>query len=182
MSKQYGFLIDTDGCYGCKTCAMACKSENNTPANVAWRKVREFRTESPMSQTFITMSCNHCDEPKCAEVCPANTYTKREDGIVVQDHDKCIGCQMCIMACPYDSPSYDPSTGKTSKCNLCVDRLDKGLQPRCVESCPGGVLKFGEISELRKQHAMNWVELEERFAMPDHTITGPNIVIIAKSL
>ena len=181
MTKQYGFLIDTDACYGCKTCTLACKSENNLPTDMIWRKVREHLTQSPNSQTFISMACNHCDKPKCMEVCPAKTYSKREDGIVVQDHNKCIGCQMCIMACPYDAPKFDSATGKTSKCNLCAERLDEGLKPRCVESCPGGVIQFGEISELRKQHATNWSELENRFNMPDHRITQPNIVIIAKS-
>lgn len=68
-----------------------------------WRRVREFNEDQPNAQAFITMSCNHCDDPQCLKVCPADTYTKREDGIVVQDHDKCIGCQMCIMACPYNA-------------------------------------------------------------------------------
>ena len=181
MAKQYGFLINADACYGCSTCTLACKSENMTPDGVSWRKVREHITQNPNALKFISMACNHCDKPKCMEVCPARTYSKRDDGIVVQDHNKCIGCQMCIMACPYSAPSYDAKRGKTSKCNLCAERLDDGLQPRCVESCPGGVLKFGEISELRKQYPMNWQEIEERFGMPDHRITQPNVVIIARS-
>lgn len=177
MTTQYGFFIDVDGCYGCKTCTMACKSENATPEGVSWRKVREHTSENPNSQDFISMACNHCDEPQCAKVCPAKTYTKRDDGIVVQDHEKCIGCKMCIMACPYNTPSYDAARGKTSKCDLCADRIDKGQQPRCVESCPAGVLKFGDIEELRKQYPMDWAVLESRFNMPSHTISRPNIVI-----
>ncbi len=106
---------------------------------------------SPNAQAFITMSCNHCDDPQCLKVCPADTYTKRADGIVIQDHDKCIGCQMCIMACPYNAPVYDPVEGKTSKCNMCADRIDEGLKPRCVESCPTGAIEFGEIEDLRQK-------------------------------
>lgn len=124
------------------------------------------------------MSCNHCDDPQCLKVCPADTYTKRADGIVIQDHDKCIGCQMCIMACPYNAPVYDPVEGKTSKCNMCADRIDEGLKPRCVESCPTGAIEFGEIEDLRQKHITNWALLEKRYGVPDHTISHPNIVII----
>lgn len=178
MTKQYGFLIDMQNCYGCKTCSMACKSENMTPLGVLWRRVRECRTDEPNTQAFISMSCNHCDDPQCMKVCPAGTYTKRADGIVVQDHERCIGCRMCIMACPWSAPVYDPQEGKTSKCNLCAERLDEGLLPCCVESCPAGVLRFGDIEELRKEYTTEWTVLEKRYGLPDHTISGPNIVII----
>lgn len=178
MAKQYGFLIDIKRCYGCKTCSMACKSENQTPPGVLWRRVRDYETDSPNSEGFISMSCNHCDDPQCMKVCPADTYHKRADGIVVQDHEKCIGCRMCIMACPYNAPVFDPQEGKTSKCNMCAERLDEGLPPRCVASCPAGVLKFGEIEELRKIHTTDWAVVEARYHMPDHRISGPNVVII----
>ena len=176
--KQYGFLINSKDCYGCRTCSMACKSENVTPPGVLWRRVREFNEDLPNAQAFITMSCNHCDDAQCLKVCPADTYTKRADGIVIQDHDKCIGCQMCIMACPYNAPVYDPVEGKTSKCNMCADRIDEGLKPRCVESCPTGAIEFGEIEDLRQKHITNWALLEKRYGVPDHTISHPNIVII----
>lgn len=178
MTKQYGFLIDIKRCYGCKTCSMACKSENQTPPGVLWRRVREYETDGPNSEGVISMSCNHCDDPQCMKVCPADTYHKRPDGIVVQDHEKCIGCRMCIMACPYNAPVFDPQEGKTSKCNMCAERLDEGLPPRCVASCPAGVLKFGDIEELRKIHSTDWAVLEARYHMPDHRISGPNVVII----
>lgn len=179
MAKQYGFVIDIKNCYGCKTCSMACKSEHDNPHGVLWRRVREFTSDNPNTQGFISMSCNHCDDPQCMKVCPAGTYTKRPDGIVVQDHDRCIGCRMCIMACPYNAPVFDPAEGKTSKCNMCADYIDQGMTPRCVESCPGGVLHFGEIEQLRAEHQTNWELIEARYHMPDHTISHPNVVIIA---
>lgn len=178
MVRQYGFLVDMRGCYGCKTCSMACKSENDTPAGVLWRRVREFHFDDPNAMAFISMSCNHCDDPQCMKVCPADTYSKRPDGIVVQDHDKCIGCRMCIMACPYNAPVFDPVEGKTSKCNLCAERLDEGLLPRCVASCPGGVLQFGDIAELRARHSADLTRIETRYSLPDHRISQPNVVII----
>lgn len=179
MAKQYGFVINMNDCYGCKTCTIGCKSENNTPKDVNWRKVREFTTENPNSQVFLTMSCNHCDDPQCLKVCPVSAYTKREDGIVLQDHERCLGCRSCIMACPYAAPQYDPVEKKVSKCDMCVDRIDQGLEPRCVESCPAKILKFGEISELRAEYG-NDIEVVERiYNMPSHKISEPNIVIVA---
>jgi Fe-S-cluster-containing dehydrogenase component len=157
---------------------MACKSENATPAGVLWRRVREFSFDDPNAMAFISMSCNHCDDPQCMKVCPADTYSKRADGIVVQDHDKCIGCRMCIMACPYNAPVFDPVEGKTSKCNLCAERLDEGLQPRCVESCPAGVLQFGDIDVLRVQYSADLTRIETRYSLPNHQISHPNVVII----
>lgn len=182
MAKQYGFMVDMNGCYGCKTCSMACISENSTPKGTLWRKVREFLTDDPNSQAFITMSCNHCDSPQCMKVCPASTYSKRPDGIVVQDHARCIGCRMCIMACPYDAPVFDPAEGRTGKCNLCAERLDEGLQPRCVESCPGAVLHFGEIGELRERYGADLARIERSYGLPDRNICHPNIVIIPARL
>ena len=178
MATQYGFLINMEDCYGCKTCAVACKSENQTPAGVQWRRVREFTTENPNSISFLTMSCNHCDEPQCMEVCPVSAYSKRDDGIVVQDHDRCVGCRMCLLGCPYGAPQYDPVEGKTSKCNMCVDRIDNGQLPRCVEACPAKIIKFGEISELRKEYGADLQVIEDRFNFPNHKVTGPNIVIL----
>lgn len=179
MAKQFGFAINMQECYGCKTCAVACKSENMTPKGVNWRTVREFTTEDPLSQAFLPMSCNHCDEPACMEVCPVSAYTKRDDGIVIQDHDKCIGCRSCVMACPYSAPQYDPVEKKVSKCDMCYERVDEGLLPRCVEACPADVIKFGEVEELRAEFGDDIEVVEKMYNMPSHKITKPNIVIIA---
>lgn len=176
---QYGFVINLQDCYGCKTCAVACKSERQTPTGVQWRKVREFRTEKPNTLNFLSMSCNHCDEPQCMEVCPVSAYTKRDDGIVIQDHERCLGCRSCVMACPYGAPQYDPVEKKVSKCDMCVDRIDQGLKPACVESCPGNVLKWGEIEELRKEYGNDIEVVERMYNLPSHKISKPNIVIVA---
>ena len=177
MNKQYGFLFDITACYGCKTCSMACKSEHKTPKGVLWRKVTEYTTQEPVSQNFISMACNHCDKPICVDVCPVEAYSKRDDGIVVQDHEKCIGCKQCIENCPYKTPVYNPAENKVSKCDLCADRLDAGMEPRCVEACPGNALYYGDIKELKKNVKMDWTEYEKRFGLPDHKITMPNLII-----
>lgn len=178
MASQYGFVIDIQGCYGCKTCEVICKSEKHTPPGVRFRRVREFTTEEPNTQAFVTMACNHCDNPKCVEVCPVEAYSVRDDGIVVQDYELCIGCQACIEACPYESPQYDADENKVSKCDMCAELIDQGLEPKCVEMCPGEVLKFGKIDELRKEYGSDIKIIEEDYDMPSHKITEPNFVIV----
>lgn len=176
---QYGFVINLQDCYGCKTCAVVCKSENQTAKGVQWRRVRELRTENPNTINFLSMSCNHCDEPQCLKVCPVSAYTKRDDGIVIQDHERCLGCRSCVMACPYSAPQYDPVEKKVSKCDMCVDLVDQGLKPKCVELCPGNVLKFGDIEELRAEYGNDIDVIERQYNLPSHKISKPNIVIIA---
>lgn len=178
MASQYGFLINIKDCYGCKTCQVVCNSENKMPSGLSFRNVSEFTSESPHSQAFISMACNHCEDPKCVEACPVTAYTKRDDGIVVQDHELCIGCKSCIEACPYDAPKYDPAEKKVSKCDMCADLIDEGKEPKCVEFCPGNVLKFGKIDELRKEYGSDIAVIEKDYDMPSYEISKPNIVIV----
>jgi len=175
---QYGYVIDMNNCYGCKTCAVACKSEKQTAPGVLLRRVYEFSRTRPNELAFMSMSCNHCDQPKCVEVCPVGAYTKREDGIVIQDHSLCIGCRLCVRSCPYGNPQFDRIELKTSKCDFCVGRLEEGLLPYCVQSCPGGVLKFGQIEELRAEYGDQVEVVEQKYKLPSHKITKPNVVII----
>ena len=179
MAGQYGFLIDMRRCNGCRTCSMACKSENATPPGVLWRRVRQFTPDDPNDIAFISMSCNHCDEPQCLKACPAHTYVKRPDGIVAQEHHEfCVGCRMCVMACPYNAPVFDRAEGKTGKCDLCAARIDEGLKPRCAEACPSGALRFGEIAELRKGREDETSLIARRCRLPDPSHSKPNIVIL----
>jgi Fe-S-cluster-containing dehydrogenase component len=152
--------------------------KNATPVGVLWRGSENFTLTTRTRWRLSRCRATTATIPQCMKVCPADTYSKRPNGIVVQDHDKCIGCRMCIMACPYNAPVFDPVEGKTSKCNLCAERLDEGLLPRCVASCPAGVLQFGDIDELRARHSADLARIETRYSLPDHRISQPNIVII----
>src|SRR5574342_670721 len=100
---RYGMVIDLDACYGCRACVEACKIENNTPEGAFWMHV--FRLEDGtyphVSTTFLPRPCMHCDNAPCVKVCPVGARYKREDGIVVTDFDRCIGCRYCEVACPY---------------------------------------------------------------------------------
>lgn len=146
-STRYGFLVDMKRCMGCFTCAMACRSYYQQPLEVVWRKVYPLSTLIyPHSErAFMSLSCNHCEHPACAAACPVSAYHIESDGIVVQDQNKCIGCSNCIRSCPYGAPRLNPVLKKAEKCNLCIERLDVGLMPVCVQSCPVSALRLVDL-------------------------------------
>jgi anaerobic dimethyl sulfoxide reductase subunit B (iron-sulfur subunit) len=154
----YAFSFDARFCSGCKACQAACKDKNNLPTGVLWRRVIEVsggewqeNGESWNNSVFaynLSISCNHCAYPKCAGVCPTKAYTIREDGIVFLDTTKCIGCGYCAWACPYGAPQYDATAGRMTKCNSCLDYLERGLSPACVAACPLRVLQYGDMETI----------------------------------
>ena len=172
MAKQYGFYLNLDRCVECHACEVACKSANNVELGVKWRKVTNVWTGKfpNVTSTSVSLACQHCGAPACMEVCPVGAITKRaEDGIVLVDQEKCIGCRMCAQACPFGAPQFGES-GKMQKCNLCVDRLAEGKQPACVATCPADALQFGTMDELTEM-------VTTRAAQTLAGTTEPSIVI-----
>jgi anaerobic dimethyl sulfoxide reductase subunit B (iron-sulfur subunit) len=164
-----GFAINTEDCFGCKTCQVACANEHLLNTGVYLRRVRKIDMgESGGGTAFVSMSCNHCDEPKCVEVCPVGAYEKKDDGAVIQDHEKCIGCQSCIKACPFHAPCFDESEGATYKCDTCIDRRNAGLLPRCVVSCPGANIAFGDVDDVAGAYT-------DAVSIKDQAPTSPNL-------
>ena len=106
---RYGMVIDTRTCVGCKACVVACKAENKTPPGVNYTVVVEQPNEAANDKPlFMTKPCFHCENPPCVDVCPVNaTFKRKQDGIVVVDYDRCIGCRYCITACPYGARTFD---------------------------------------------------------------------------
>ena len=160
--KQYAMLIDTRKCIGCHTCSVACKAEFDVPLGVtrSWVEYTEKGNYPNVSRNFLPRLCNHCRHPQCVDVCPTGaTYKREQDGIVVVDSGQCIGCKYCIQACPYDARFLNPVTGFADKCDFCIHRVSKGLEPSCVNSCIGGARIFGDISdpesEISRQVATN---------------------------
>ena len=148
MKKQLGFLVDVNRCVGCNTCEIACKQEYNISPGIKWRRTYTVNPEGhPEFPTYyFSLACNHCDNPLCSKGCPAGAYTKREkDGIVIHNQDKCIGCRYCTWNCFYGTPQFNKEKGRVEKCNLCYERIDKGLEPVCVIACPVQALKLIEI-------------------------------------
>ncbi|MEE8498463.1 MAG: 4Fe-4S dicluster domain-containing protein [Acidimicrobiia bacterium] len=194
---KYAMAVDLDRCQGCRACMEACKIENNTVESVFWMYV--FRLESgefpDTKMSFLPRPCQHCDNAPCVKVCPVGARFKREDGLVLTDADRCIGCRYCELACPYgvnyfnwakpekrqyldfDHPEVERVTGGVippyknpdldrlygeeqrltaggghfkgvmEKCTFCVHRLDKGLDPACVATCPVRALVFGDVED-----------------------------------
>jgi anaerobic dimethyl sulfoxide reductase subunit B (iron-sulfur subunit) len=150
-SGQLAFYVDTTKCINCRTCEIACKDFNNSAVGQRIRKVRVFEGgEFPKIFAYnISMSCNHCEDPICARHCPTGAYRKRaQDGIVVHDPERCIGCRYCTWLCPYGAPQYDPGEGRVHKCNLCIEELDQGKSPVCVSSCPMRAIEIGPLAEI----------------------------------
>jgi len=96
---------------------------------------------------FVPKICNHCEHPACVQVCPVGATFRTEDGVVLIDHEYCIGCRYCVQACPYGARYFIEEKGVSDKCTWCYHRITKGLQPACVEVCPTGARKFGDLND-----------------------------------
>jgi DMSO reductase iron-sulfur subunit len=165
--KQLGFYVDVKRCIGCFSCAMACKNQYHQEKEVLWRQVYPLAEEIyPHRQSaWLSLACNHCQNPTCLEVCPVKAYYKRDkDGVVVHEQDKCIGCGNCIRSCPYGAPRYNPVAKKAEKCSLCWQRLDAGLKPACVQGCPAKALQLVDINQFAEPDAVQYVAGFPKFA------------------
>ncbi|EGO63723.1 4Fe-4S dicluster domain-containing protein [Acetonema longum] len=136
---QFGFIIDPSRCIGCRACEKACRKEKDEPFPL--RTVQLVVDKGKKHHYFISMSCNHCENPECFRVCPEKSYTKRRDGVVVHQTGRCTGCSRCVKACPFGAPRFNPQTGKVDKCDLCIEHISMGRQPLCVLSCPTKALQ-----------------------------------------
>lgn len=149
--QQYAFAVDLDECTGCKACVAACHSLNGLDEEETWRSVGLLHGGSevaPFQQT-ITTACHHCIEPACLEGCPVLAYDKDPlTGIVRHLDDQCIGCQYCILKCPYEVPKYSPKRGIVRKCDMCTNRLAVGEAPACVQACPNEAIRITVVDKL----------------------------------
>lgn len=166
MVKQLGFIYNVENCIGCKACEIACRNENNTSGSVFWRKVDKLT-----SDTYLSHSCYHCSSPECFRVCPENAFSKRSDGIVLIDSNKCNGCKLCVTACPFGAPQYDFETRKVTKCQMCYPRQDVGMKPACVEACTTNALSYTDLNKFYSQNIIRTVD-----GFPDIRITQPSVL------
>ena len=191
---KWAMVIDQDRCIGCWSCSVACKSNNNVPLGMWWNRILTV-AEDPtgldvtatggidepvgeypnLALAYLPVNCFHCENPPCTQVCPVAATYVREDGIVMVDWDRCIGCRYCMIACPYNmrvfnwsvpeqvpankptdtgttyhvgSPAAPPRPkGVVEKCDFCYQRVDNGMQPFCIEVCPGRARVFGDLND-----------------------------------
>lgn len=171
--KKLGLVIDLDTCVGCHACAVNCK-EWNTGGHMApltdlnpygkgqtgvwFNRIHSFELDCDDGRANMTThfpkSCLHCEDAACVTVCPTGASFKRaEDGIVLVDESKCIGCKLCSWACPYGAREFDEDQGVMKKCTLCIDRIyNENLEevdrvPACVSTCPAGARHFGDLGD-----------------------------------
>ncbi len=184
MTKQYAFYFNSDQCTGCKACQVACKDKWDLPVGITYRRVAEYsaghwtaNTDGSYSQDvvayYVSVACNHCQNPLCVEVCPAQAMQKRDDGIVLIDSNNCIGCRYCEWACPYGAPLFSADRGIMMKCNFCYDALDAGDKPSCVAACPSRALDFGERADLEAKYGT----VHEIAPLPAASFTDPSLII-----
>ncbi len=170
-------LVDVTRCVGCGRCVEACKEANDLPwredqppvgpeATLASSNYSAVRARSVMSpgetplgplehpvRRYVKVQCMHCLEPACASACFMGALRKSEDGPVRYDPSRCVGCRYCMVACPFGVPAFDwdSAIGRIQKCELCPDRLARGLPPACTAACPRGAITFGRRGELLEE-------------------------------
>lgn len=169
--KKLGLVIDLDTCVGCHACAVNCKEWNagghmapltdlqayGAKATGVWfNRIHAFEAGSGASgrTVYFPKSCLHCEDAPCVTVCPTGASFKRaEDGIVLVNEDKCIGCKLCSWACPYGAREYDSDAGVMKKCTLCIDRIyndnlaPEDRVPACVSTCPARARHYGDLGD-----------------------------------
>jgi molybdopterin-containing oxidoreductase family iron-sulfur binding subunit len=162
-------VIDLARCKNVGACKTACNHAHELNPGQNWIKVLEMQDADKTAPYWQPTTCMHCDEPPCVKVCPVDATFKRQDGIVLIDSDRCIGCRFCMAACPYSTrvfnwqepilseavatkpysceTSMPQKVGTVSKCDFCPDMARKGELPHCVSACPNGVFAFGDMNE-----------------------------------
>jgi len=154
-SIRYAMVVDLRKCTGCESCSIACKMENSVPLGVwrTWVNNMEKGEFPYVRRFFLPLLCNNCESPHCVEVCPVKATYKRSDGIVEINPHLCIGCKICILACPYQMRYLHPYKKMAEKCNWCFHRIKAGMEPACVAVCPTGALTFGNLKDRESRVA-----------------------------
>ena len=154
MSK-YSLYQDAKRCIGCFSCEVHCKANKNLPVGPRPTQIIPVGPKMVKNlprMAYVYMPCFHCEEPWCVTACPTGAMQKRPlDGIIFVDESLCVGCKSCITACPWGTPQWNQETGKVVKCDYCMERIDKGLEPACVAKCVTKCLKFGEAKNKEMQ-------------------------------
>ena len=196
----YGMGIDVDKCIGCGLCIEACKTENNVPKEPffcrTWveryviKKDGNVTVESIEAQKgkprgraedtdvvrsfFVPKLCNQCENPPCVQVCPVGATFRTEDGVVLVDSKRCIGCRYCIQACPYGARYLHPETRTADKCTFCYHRIVKGLLPACVEVCPTQARVFGDLKSMASR-LVRFTRMNKIHVLKPHLNTEPKV-------
>lgn len=201
---RMGMVFDLKRCIGCNACVIGCKQENSLPEGVFFTKTlsHEYGEYPNTQRVYIPTICNHCEDAPCEKVCPSGATYTRDDGIVMVDGDLCIGCSSCAVACPYDQRTmmeehllkdgmygngdltpfeedgYSRWTaGTVVKCDFCSQRVDAGLEPACVYTCPTDARIFGDLDDPNSKAATLIRERNGKPPLPEKN-TKPKVYYV----
>ena len=196
-----GVLFDATRCIGCRKCEQACNEVNELPApeqpfdDLTVLDTERRTTEKTYtvvnkydqggSPVFRKMQCNHCLEPACASVCFVRAFKKEPNGAVTYDASVCVGCRYCMVACPFNIPTYEydePLTPRVMKCTLCYPRLLEGKLPGCVEACPKEALVFGpreSLIEIARERIRAYPDVYENHIYGEHEMGGTSWMYVS---
>lgn len=201
---RWGMVFDLQRCIGCNACVIGCKQENSLPDSVLFTRTlsEEYGVYPTVNRVYIPTLCNHCEDAPCEKVCPSGATYTRDDGIVMVDSDKCIGCGSCAVACPYDqrnemkaelfkdglfgtgelTPFEEQgyirfTPGMVTKCDFCSGRVDEGLDPACVVTCPTDARIFGDLDDPDSKPSKLIREKGGRVPLPEKN-TRPKVYYV----
>ncbi len=186
MSRQV-MIIDMDRCVGCGACVIACQEEWNLPEGVFRNWVRPLfpvSSSSGSSGTVFTHyvgMCNHCRKAPCLDACPTGATYRDEQGRIKVDPEACIGCGYCVEACPYSARLIREDLYRVEKCDLCADRVDSGLQPACVDTCPAAARIFGDLDHPNGEATRHLLNKKTRRLETDEVATEPQLFYSGKN-
>ena len=164
--QDKAMLIDSSKCMGCRGCSVSCKQWNQlsavttrntgsyenppsfTPQTYTKVSFKEVADGNKVKWLFRKEQCMHCNTASCVAMCPVDARSKNEFGFTEIDKEKCIGCGICVNACPYGVPSLEDTTKKATGCRFCLDRVLSGIKPACAKTCPTGAIQFGDRKEM----------------------------------
>lgn len=195
---RYGMVIDLDRCIGCHACTLACKSVNDTPPGVFFNRVedREIGEYPEVKRYFFPRICLHCQEAPCLESCPSGATYHAENGAVVVDIEKCVGCKACMLACPYgvrysyfegqgshsyfeSSAEQPPELGEliVEKCHLCLERTREGNKPACALTCITAARHYGDLDDPNSE-VSNLIAVKGGWTLLEELDTEPSVYYI----
>lgn len=183
LVDHHAILYDGLACTGCQLCQNGCKVRNNLPM-----QFESFLTPATYiyvsagaregKEVKVRYSCMHCHDAPCKKVCPVSAIKRSKQGLVHIDPDHCIGCEYCVVACPYGVPKFDYEGGISTKCTGCYDLVEKGEKPACVQACPWNALFFGKRAEMVEKAKSIQAENPDAVVYGLEERTGLNVIYV----
>ena len=172
---RYAMAIDTKRCVGCADCVVACQTENDVPVGYCrdWIVEATSGVYPELQLEIRSERCNHCSDAPCVRCCPTSASHYAEGGIVMVEHEECIGCKACIASCPYDARYVHPE-GYVDKCTFCLHRVKEGENPACVSVCPTHAMIFGDLEDENSEISKVLSTRKHKTLIPEAG-TKPNV-------